>query len=96
MKNVNINLTTTQAKLVDQTTKDYGFANRSEFFRAVLRYVFQTEPEVLKKLDTLPFIHPPTKDVDEIIKGFKATKKYNKHFLKNLEDGLRKSDYFND
>ncbi len=37
MKTVNISLTPEQAKYVDKTTKTAGFANRSEFIRAVLR-----------------------------------------------------------
>lgn len=50
MRNVNINLTTEQAKLVDELARKYGFASRSEFFRAVLRHVLR-EPQ--KTLDQL-------------------------------------------
>ena len=96
MKNVNINLTTIQAKQVDRTTKDYGFANRSEFFRAVLRYIFSSPPETLEQVSTLNFRPPPIKDIDKIMKDFRGIGKYNEKFLKSLEQGLRKSHYFNE
>ena len=47
MKTVNISLTAEQAKFVDNTTKNYGFANRSEFVRALLRFVSKTNPELI-------------------------------------------------
>ena len=37
MKTINISLTPEQAKYVDKTAKMQGFANRSEFMRAILR-----------------------------------------------------------
>lgn len=40
MPTVNISLTAEQAKLVNKTSKERGFANRSEFFRALIRHTF--------------------------------------------------------
>ncbi len=95
MKNLNINLTKEQATLVDRTATRQGFANRSEFVRALLRYVFKAKPEILTQLDTALFELPPIKDAKQIIRGFEATGKYNKQFLRSLEQGLKESDYFN-
>lgn len=51
MKTVNISLTPDQAKYVDKTAKTYGFANRSEFVRAVLRKTMASpfSEEVIQK-----------------------------------------------
>lgn len=37
MATVNISLTDNQAKFVDSLVSTYGFANRSEFFRSMIR-----------------------------------------------------------
>ena len=47
MKNINVNLTTEQAKLVDKAAEERGFASRSEFFRSLLRYIFFYSPHIL-------------------------------------------------
>jgi len=39
MNTVNISLTKDQVELVDKLIRKYRFANRSEFFRAILRKV---------------------------------------------------------
>lgn len=40
------------------------------------------------------FLSPPIKDTSQIIKEFRATKKYNKKFLAGLAKGLKRSSYF--
>ena len=40
------------------------------------------------------FSPPPTKSVKNVIRAFRATKKYNRNFLKGLERGLKQSSYF--
>jgi hypothetical protein len=40
------------------------------------------------------FSPPPTKSASAVIRGFKATGKYNKKFLESLEKGLSRSSYF--
>ncbi len=59
MKTVNISLTAEQAKFVDQTTKNYGFANRSEFVRALLRFAAKTNPELIDQASEAPFASHP-------------------------------------
>lgn len=92
-RTVNISLTDKQLKETEKMTKDLGFANRSEFFRTVLRYLFR-KPEVLEEITTFPFISPDTKSTKEVLESFKTTGKYSKGFLKDLKEGLRESDYF--
>lgn len=41
------------------------------------------------------FSPPPTRSVKEVIKEFKATRKYNREFLDSLARGLKRSSYFN-
>ena len=40
------------------------------------------------------FASPPTRSVKKIIESFKETRRYNKEFLKSLEEGLKRSSYF--
>lgn len=40
------------------------------------------------------FSPPATKNRSEVMRAFRATKKYNQKFLKSLEMGLRRSSYF--
>lgn len=40
------------------------------------------------------FSPPPTKSASAVIKGFKATEKYNEKFLESLKKGLARSSYF--
>ncbi len=71
MKTINISITPDQAQFVDKTTKAYGFANRSEFLRAVLRFASKTNPELLKQVSDAPFAAATVKPIltlDEIRK----------------------------
>ena len=94
MKNININLTPQQAELVDKTAQKHGFANRSEFFRSLLRYVFFYSPNILAELDAVAFEEPPTKNIHSIISDLKKSGKYNRHFIESVAEGLKQSDYF--
>ena len=40
------------------------------------------------------FAPPPIRNRKDVLKQFKATKKYNQKFLKSLEGGLKRSSYF--
>ena len=95
MRNININLTVEQAKMVDQTATTRGFANRSEFFRAILRYVFLHSPQILTKLDAATFEEPPTRDPKQMIAELTKSGKYSKAFLASVSKGLKQSEYFN-
>lgn len=92
MKTVNISLTENQTKAIDQAIDQFGFANRSEFFRTLLR-VFLNKPDVLE--EDWPMRSPSTKSARQVLEGFKNTGKYSKAFLKSLEAGLKRSSYFN-
>lgn len=94
MKNININVTAEQAKQIDKTAEERGFANRSEFFRSLLRYVFLYSPQLLNKLDTITFEEPPSKDAGHIITELEKAGKYNKKFIESVTMGLKKSSYF--
>ncbi len=95
MQNININLTTEQAKLVDKATQEKGFSSRSEFFRSLLRYIFIHSPRVLTKLDAVNFEQPTTKNTNKIIADLEASGRYNQAFLNSVAKGLKKSEYFN-
>ena len=94
MKNINVNLTLEQAKMVDKVAEERGFANRSEFFRSLIRYVFMYSPGILKKLDAMVFEEPPTRDTNKIIADLEGSGRYSVDFIKSVAVGLKKSEYF--
>lgn len=91
MKTVNISLTVQQTQAIDEAVNKLGFANRSEFFRTLLR-VFINKPEVLE--EDWPMRSPSTRSTREVLEGFRNTGRYSKPFLKSLEAGLKRSNYF--
>lgn len=93
MSTVNISLPSNQANHIDQMVKQYGFANRSEFIRSIIRLVIY-QPELVKTAAVFPFISPKEKSVKKIASAFAKTGKYSEGFLKDLTDGLENSDYF--
>jgi len=94
MNTVNISLTEQQALMTDKLVNLHGFANRSEFFRALLRAVF-TNPTIIEKADRSLFASPHTYKASEIVAGFRKSKKYSKEFLEDLKTGLSESPSFN-
>lgn len=40
------------------------------------------------------FSSPPTRNLEEILSAFRASRKYNKNFLKSLKRGLERSSHF--
>ncbi|PIS13917.1 hypothetical protein COT65_01600 [Candidatus Shapirobacteria bacterium CG09_land_8_20_14_0_10_47_13] len=95
MDTINISLTNDQVKLVNNLTKSYQFANRSEFFRAILRLVFR-RPEMITAADELVLEPPAIRSRKKIMASMRATGKYPSAFLKSLGRGLSESDYFSD
>lgn len=93
MSTVNISLPQEQVSLVDKFISKYGFANRSEFFRSLLRLI-KSQPELVNTASTFPLISPPKSSVVEIMADFRKTGKYSSDFLRDLEEGLKRSDYF--
>lgn len=93
MSTVNISLPEKQANFIDQIVDKYGFANRSEFIRSLIRLVIY-KPELIEAATAFPFISPKEKSIKKIINAFSKNKKYSKKFLEDLKEGLSESDYF--
>lgn len=81
MRTLNISVTDEQYNLIDQLIMTGGFANRSEFFRTMLRN--------FNSFDT-----PPTSEASQVLAAFTKSGKYNKRFLSSLKKGLQESIYF--
>lgn len=95
MSTVNVSLPKEQINFIDKLVNRYGFANRSEFIRALIR-LLTFKPELLNQTALFPFTVPPERSREKIIKEFKHSDKYSKSFLKDLEEGLKSSDFFSD
>lgn len=95
MSIISISLPKEQVDATDYLVSKYGFANRSEFVRSLLRFI-NYKPSVLEEAVSFPFVSPTKKSVNKIMADFKKEKKYSAEFLKDLEEGLRESDYFID
>ena len=91
MQTLNISLTKEQCTIINDLVDKWGFANRSEFFRALIRALIQ--PSELSQ--PLKFQQPPVKNSKKIMQAFKDSQIYNKKFLTSLEKGLSRSTYFN-
>ena len=94
MSTINISLPKEQVGLIDKLVSSYGFANRSEFVRSLLR-VIHFEPELINKAATFPFVSPKEKSVNKIVADFEKTQKYSSSFINDLREGLVESEYFN-
>ena len=93
MSTVNISLPKEQVNLVDKFVSVYGFANRSEFIRSLLRLITH-KPELIEQSATFPFVVSVEKSAKTIVADFRKTNKYSAEFLKDLEQGLKSSNYF--
>lgn len=93
MTTVNLSLSKSQLSLIDSLTATYGFTNRSEFIRSLLR-LLRIKPEILEEAAVFPFVAPPEKSAKKVIAAFAKTNKYSKELLKDLKEGLANSDYF--
>lgn len=93
MTTVNLSLSKDQLGLIDSLTASYGFTNRSEFIRSLLR-LLRIKPEIMGEAAVFPFVSPKTRSVKKIISSFSKTQKYSPGFLKDLKEGLKSSEYF--
>lgn len=93
MSTINISLPAEQVNFIDSLTQQYGFANRSEFIRSLIRLI-KHQPAIMSQASTFPFVLPSTKSASAIMTDFKATKKYSPSFLRDLKEGLQESSYF--
>lgn len=90
---MSLSLPAKQIEKIDEVTKRYGFANRSEFFRSLLRFAF-SQPHLLNQSANFPFVTPKEKSAKRIVADFKKSGKYSKDFLNDLKKGLSQSSYF--
>lgn len=93
MATMNISILNEQTEFVDTIVNKHGFANRSEFFRSIIR-LLKANPQLIHDAATVPFVQPAQKSVKAIMKDFKKQQKYSQEFLNDLETGLRESNYF--
>lgn len=93
MSTINISLPREQVNIVDKLVISYGFANRSEFIRSLLRLISRN-PQLVDSTATYPFSIPQEKSAKNIVKELEKTKKYSPAFLKDLKDGLENSNFF--
>ena len=94
MSTVNISLPSEHVSFIDRFVAEQGFANRSEFFRALIRLLRQ-KPYLADDVISHPFVAAPKgQSVREMMADFRATKKYSPAFLKSLEAGLKRRPYF--
>lgn len=90
---MNISLTGDQMKLVDKLTQTMDYANRSEFFRSLLRLVAR-EPELLAKADEVVLEAPAATSVAQIKRQLKNSGRYSAKFINSVGRGLLESGYF--
>lgn len=93
MSAINISLPSSQANYINQLVKKYGFANRSELIRSLIRLIIY-RPNLVKEAATFPFSPPQERSRKKIITAFTKSGRYSKEFLKDLKEGLSESDYF--
>ncbi len=93
MSTINISLPIDQVNFIDKAASQYGFANRSEFIRSLIRLI-KFQPAIIHQASAFPFVSPTTNSASKIMADFKKTKKYSSEFLKDLKEGLAQSTYF--
>jgi len=93
MSTVSLSLTDHQVSEIDRLSGVFGFENRSEFVRALLRTTLNDEA-LLQKSVSFPFEVPAEKSAKKVIREFEKTKKYSTEFLTDLKEGLENSEYF--
>lgn len=93
MSTINISLPSAQVDFVDTLVKRYGYANRSEFIRSILR-LLRHKPQVIEDVSAFPFEPPSTRSRLKILTSMKKTGKYSSAFLNSLKKGLEESSYF--
>lgn len=88
-----MSLTDHQVSEIDRLAGVFGFENRSEFVRALLRTTL-TDEALIRKSIVFPFEVPAEKSAKKVLKEFEKTQKYTSKFLSDLKEGLENSEYF--
>lgn len=84
---LNISLPASLAAKTDEAVKKYGYASRSEFFRALLR-TFLIKDNIL---NLEPFERIP---LENIRTGLQSSGKYNQKFINSVMKGFTKSSIY--
>jgi Arc/MetJ-type ribon-helix-helix transcriptional regulator len=95
MSTLNISVTDQQAAWVDAWTQTYGYANRSELFRFILRFISQ-QPKILRDVPPLELLEFQKKPLKEVREKMLATGKYSKKFINGIVSGLKREGLYVD
>mgnify|MGYP001572798577 CR=1 FL=1 len=88
---MNISVTDDQAKMIDDWVFLHDYANRSEFFRSVVRFIAQ-KPVVLNDVSSgIQFEEFVKRPLPEMRKMLESSGKYNKKFINEIISGLKDS-----
>ena len=93
MRTVNVSLPDNLATEVDTIVSEKGYASRSEFFRALLRFYsfLASEKESKDILALTPFAKKP---IEEVESALLSSGRYGNDFVKSVVSGLRKSSVY--
>ena len=94
MSTISLSLPDKQIQKLDQIMEQFGFENRSELFRSIIRLITY-QPEIISQASVFPMISPPIDSIPNIVDDFRQTHKYSESFLQDLADGLKDSSTFN-
>ncbi len=89
MQTVNISLPEKLAKKIDSVVTREGYASRSEFIRALVRFYLLAERE--EEIKLLPFKKIPLKTIET---EMRKSGKYNNKFIKSVVRGLSRSSLY--
>jgi len=89
MRTINISVTEEQRNFVDQMVDKLGFANRSEFFRTIVRMI-KANPKVIEEPKVMQLSPKAIKRYNKIIENIESGKEsvYEAHDVKDLLDQL--------
>ena len=83
-----------QIQKLDQIMEQFGFENRSELFRSIIRLITH-QPEIINQASVFPMINLKIDPIPQIVDDFRKTNKYSDTFLQDLAEGLENSSIFN-
>ena len=89
MQTINISLPETLSRKIDKVISQEGYASRSEFVRALLRFYLLSQDK--DKITLKPFEKVSLKKVEA---EMKASGKYNKKFINSVISGLSRSSAY--
>lgn len=95
MQTINISLPESLATQVETVIEKEGYASRSEFFRALLRFYLYSAGTITThgEIVLTPFMKKPLVTIEEELT---STGKYNRRFIQSVVSGLRKSSLYSD